>query len=69
MGQISFNKNISIVMIFIICILTISTVNASDNIDDIVGMEESGDGLISINESNAIGIANDDILMLMMEIQ
>ena len=49
-------------MIFIICILTISTVNASDNIDDIVGMEESGDGLISINESNVIGIANDDVL-------
>ena len=57
-----FNKKYLMLSIFLLSLLTLSVVSASDNATEVISLEESNDA-ISIGETQAIGQSEDDTLM------
>ena len=58
-----FNKKYLMLSIFLLSLLTLSVVSASDNTTmDVIGLEESNE-VISIEETQAIGQSEDNTLM------
>ena len=57
-----FNKKYLMLSIFLLSLLTLSVVSASDNATEVISLEESNDA-ISIEESQTIGQSGDDTLM------
>ena len=57
-----FNKKYLMLSIFLLSLLTLSVVSASDNATEVISLEESNDA-ISIGETQAIGQSEDDTLI------
>ena len=57
-----FNKKYLMLSIFLLSLLTLSVVSASDNATEVISLEESNDA-ISIEETQAIGQSEDNTLM------